>query len=580
MFRQQIRLSLFAVLAAFMLALTGCGGGGGGGEDPPMMPEPPPPDPQMVCEDAGGRYNADGTCTSAEELTMERQQEQRTAISMAIGTATTAVNAVNNDSTDAEVSAADTAIAAAKMAIANAADLPQAEKDANTGTVNALDTLLTGAKTARMDAMDEDDRIAREAMAATAAKLYNGISAPIGDLTDGSPDAATDRAAAYGGTNDSQILVSIGDGTATPTAAITLSEDEDTMVDANHGWAGKRYADAPGGDSVEAIVYSNVEAPTPGRKFGSSEPGTGDNRQYEYTLANGVLTAAEADGVGGAGTTFVDARVAFTGVTRTAGTETFRLPSPNPSGVSIITVPGSYHGVSGTYSCTPATPADGCSAAVAAQGFTLSAGDTWTFRPGNANAPVMESADTVYASYGWWLRKSADGQTFTASAFHDYKGTAGAVDIADLVAGTATYRGGAAGKYALSSTTGGTNDAGHFTARATLTADFADDTIKGTIDDFHGADGMHRDWSVELKTSAISTTGGITGTAADAAAGDQDTVWTIGGTDATDAAIANGAWSGNLREEGTDGVPAVATGVFYTEFNRSGKMVGAFGATK
>ena len=238
MFRHQMKLSLFAVLAAFTLALTGCGGGGGGGDDPPMMPDPPP-DPQMVCEDAGGRYNADGTCTSAAELTMERQQEQRNAISTAIGTATTAVNAVNNDSTDAEVSAADTAIGNARTAIANAADLPQAEKDANTGTVNALDTLLTGAKTARTDAMDDAQRQADMEMAATAAKLYNGISAPMGNV--GSP-AATDRAAAYGGTNDSQIMVSFGLPADSP-AAVTLSEDKDTMVATNHGWAGKRYAD-------------------------------------------------------------------------------------------------------------------------------------------------------------------------------------------------------------------------------------------------------------------------------------------------------------------------------------------------
>ena len=57
--------------------------------------------------------------------------------------------------------------------------------------------------------------------------------------------------------------------------------------------------------------------------------------------------------------------------------------------------------------------------------------------------------------------------------------------------GTATYSGGAAGKYALHSTTGGTNDAGHFTADATLEANFNNDTVSGTIDGFMGAD-----WSV------------------------------------------------------------------------------------
>jgi len=46
-----------------------------------------------------------------------------------------------------------------------------------------------------------------------------------------------------------------------------------------------------------------------------------------------------------------------------------------------------------------------------------------------------------------------------------------------------------------------------------------------------------------------------------------------------DSADASGEWSGQFREQGTDGVPGVVTGTFYTEFGRDGKMVGAFGAT-
>ena len=87
MFRQQIRLSLFAVLAAFTLALTGCGGGGGGGDDPPMMPEPTA---QERCEAGGGRYNADGSCTSAEDLAAEAEAK---AISDAIAAAKVAYDA-------------------------------------------------------------------------------------------------------------------------------------------------------------------------------------------------------------------------------------------------------------------------------------------------------------------------------------------------------------------------------------------------------------------------------------------------------------------------------------------------------
>ena len=266
-------------------------------------------------------------------------------------------------------------------------------------------------------------------------------------------------------------------------------------------------------------------------------------------------------------------RVSLSGVTRTAGTETFSLPDPNTGNQQDINVSGSYHGVSGTYTCDTGSGRDGtCTAVVATQGFTLAGSGTWTFTPSNAETRVTDSKDTAYASYGWWLSKAANDGPFTASAFHDFKGTAGTVNIADLVAGSATYVGGAAGKYALSSSTGGTNDAGPFTARATLEAEFgaSANSITGTIDKFMGADGKSRDWSVELNETAVADNGAITALTSDA------TVWTIG----TDEGEATGEWGGNLREEGTDGVPMVATGTFYTEFGRAGKMVGAFGANK
>ena len=93
--------------------------------------------------------------------------------------------------------------------------------------------------------------------------------------------------------------------------------------------------------------------------------------------------------------------------------------------------------------------------------------------------------------------------------------------------------------------------------------------ITGTIDRFMGADGMMRDWSVKLGGSAI-TDGGVIGDATDG------TEWTINGTAAADS----GNWVGSLRENGTDGVPKVATGTFYSEYGTAGKMVGAFGANK
>ena len=417
---------------------------------------------------------------------------------------------------------------------------------------------------ARM-AQEEADR---KAMATTAAKLYAGIGMPT--TADSTPQNMR-RNAAYG-TDESQITVTIGgfedDGTTPTSTPIMLSEDKKTMVADNHGWEGKRYADPAGGDMVEAMVYSNVSDPKQGDMF---------SKKYDDDLADGVLPATTVGAADSAGL------VASPSFDQSAGIKRFPLPQNDPSNPTTVVVPGSFHGVAGTYSCMPGGAV--CAVRVADKGFELGTvpsatastwadGTTaWTFKPADVDARVTEMKDGEYVSYGWWIRKAANDGPFTASAFHDEKGGVPAASGLGELNGKATYMGGAAGKYALASSTGGTNDAGHFTARATLEADFTDNeganAITGMIDMFMGADGMPRDWSVKLNGSPITDTGGI----GDASNG---TVWTIG----EDAAKASGNWTGLLQNNGTDNVPQVATGTFYTDYGTAGMMVGAFGANK
>ena len=396
------------------------------------------------------------------------------------------------------------------------------------------------------DAEEEDRRKAAEAAVATAAKLYAGISAP----TDSTSNAAR-RHAAYSGGN---IAVSIGTATA-----VNLSEDKKTMVDANFGWEGTRYmAEPDGGGTYEAFVYSNVGDPTPGDKF---------SEEYTDDISDGTLDQDTTEGTA--------ARVASPSFDQSAGVKTFDLPTNTVA----VMISGSYHGVAGTYSCVPGS-GNKCAARLAESGFDLggvtaanafaATNAAWTFKPSNPDALVMSVPDAIYASYGWWIHKSEDGETFTASAFVADRGDVPDASDIGTLRGTATYTGGAVGKYALRSSTGGTNDAGHFTARATLEADFNDDMISGTIDNFVGADGQARNWSVELKDATISDVGVIARNDPD------DTAWTIDGT----AASASGDWSGSLQDNGGDGVPKVATGTFSSEFGMDGKMVGAFGANK
>ncbi len=143
-YRNLTTICLATVLA---FGLAACGGGSSTTPDPTPMPDP-----------AVG---------------------ERATIATAIGTAQTAVAAVSDDSTDAQVKAADDAITAARNAIAAATNVPMDETAANTKTVDVLETQLSGAKMSRMTAMDD----AAKAAAKDAVALFDGIDEATSDLT-------------------------------------------------------------------------------------------------------------------------------------------------------------------------------------------------------------------------------------------------------------------------------------------------------------------------------------------------------------------------------------------------------------
>ncbi len=564
---------VLVLVASLALLLAGCGGGS-------STPEGPTP------EEVAAMKAMEMRAMEQKADLEEAHEALTTALAATLNTqdALDAANAAHKTLSDAITAAADV----------SAADKAKYENAASAAMDRIADAqkIFDAAEVERM-AMEQEQQRKEEAaaaaeMAATAAKLYAGIGDnPLLATGDGA------RSAAYSGTNDADITVTMDDAAEGDGADVTQAlKATDMSVAANHGWEGKQYTASGTGVSgtYEAIVYSNVGEPTQGGKFGQigvTSPAEG----YQYGLnAAGMLVITATENTG--------AKVRGASFDHTSGVKQFKFPSPNPSGVTKVSVPGTFHGVSGTYTCTPGSAT--CAARKTERGFelgTLSRGSftvsatEWTFRPSNPEARVTDVPDADYASYGWWIHTAENG-TLTASAFVDDKGTAPTTSGVTALQGTATYMGGAAGKYALASSTGGTNDAGHFTARATLEADFGNETalgtITGTIDQFIGADGESRDWSVKLNKSAIADGGAITGVPDTAGTGldtvntgDQSTVWTIGGN----AAAASGMWSGDLKDTAataTDvsGVPKIATGTFYTEFGTAGRMVGAFGANK
>ena len=561
---------ILILVASLALLLAGCGGGGSS-TTAPVDPGPTP----------------------AETAIMEAETALETAQA-----------AVSGAMTDAEMRDA-------YRAVQQAADSLVMVLKANGGSPAAVEAATTTRQTAMYMADNlaqkiEDDAVAADAaMTALAAKLYTAIGAkPLGDRTIGLPAHSGDLT----GISNTGVLTVHNVSVNVPSAAAgpQLKEDKSTMVPPLHGWTGSRHTatvaagtPAPergtiGAGTYTAHLYSNVGEPTQGDPF---------NEEYTLTAADAANpgeTAALATGVVGTTTEAeldVQARIASMSFDQSAGTKAFELPTNTVR----VMVPGSYHGVSGNYYCAPNT-GNSCAAQVAAKGFALGGvadntnaftvnGGTWTFKPGDPKALVTAEPDEIYPVYGWWLHEALDGTT-TVSPFTSYRSTDGLVNLSPstnafagaipiILHGTATYRGGAAGMYALQSSTGGMNDAGHFTADAELKATFSttaggtfttdiNHKIEGTIDNFMGSDGMSRDWSVALKEGSIDYSGLFpteTGSRL------PKTTWSIGGTDAGES----GQWKGNLYKQNDGGVPTVGTGVFHSEYDNIGRMVGAFG---
>ena len=232
------------------------------------------------------------------------------------------------------------------------------------------------------------------------------------------------------------------------------------------------------------------------------------------------------------------------------------------------TTTGTLQGASGTYRCGGETLTVSCT--VQNQGAQFGFAGPWTFRPSNGRVTVRED-DAIYMYFGSWSRHKTAADEWLFRTFHgpeDSRDTA----VAD-VSGIFTYRGPAAGYYAIYQPLGGQSGHGAFTATATLTADFGDTdtdegTVRGVINQFVG----HPDWSVTLKQGNI-----VSGTNNDPGAGANGEVsWSIGGN-AEEAGSWKAKFYSNIAEQ-TGVVPSGIAGKFEANYLGAGALIGAFGA--
>ena len=601
---------------------------------------------------------------------------ERARINRAIATARSAVGAVGDAATDAQVTAAENALSALQATINAASNVPEHERNAHTATHGLIEADLTAAKMSRDMAMkaaedkrQEEQTAMAEETRATAQKLFNAIerdreidvdnplrnplrltrsvrgpqtiysirSNPFIRGTDGiDPDGGGKETTVDGEAN------SIG-----PKDDIAGKELPELA-----GWKGGEYvyehADCettafPGGceegirDHLVIYTYTNQADAEPApanpqtfaERYGvdSNDDGTLDNAWYmpetptqKAHITNDGLTANDV---------FKNWPLITSNMFATAGAKVHtREDDPETESIdeSMISIRGAFDGAAGVYTCK-GTEAEACmstylvgdaSSRTPEEGtpyilLTGGGDDGWTFTVDNANAMVTtdenEATETILGLwYGWWAREMpGDDGWFDVRPITTF-GPGGKPPSANAVAaaikGSATYTGGAAGKYAIyyNNPVADGLSAGAWTADAMLKADFDNGKVSGELTSFM-VGGQAMDWKVELLESGdingTVTPGGSRGRIATLGEGgfqldgsnhgfsnaENGTVWTMGGM-AGDKA---GSWYGDFwAEEGTtvdstaanNPAPESATGVFWAEHGNTARMTGAFGVTR
>ena len=152
---------VLVLVASLGLLLAGCGGGS---STPSPAPDPEPT-PQQACEAADGRWNSDGTCTSAADLAVEAQHE---SVSGDVTMAEMAVGALTAMSTDEDVTRAKELIAAARTALGEADLLSANQVFALSERLSAVDGTLA---TAEANIDEHRQMIAEEQQRMTAQRM-------------------------------------------------------------------------------------------------------------------------------------------------------------------------------------------------------------------------------------------------------------------------------------------------------------------------------------------------------------------------------------------------------------------------
>ena len=567
------KLYAFALAAVFALTLAGCGGGGGTAADPepPAMPEPTP---QEMCEGDGGRYNADGSCTSAADLAEE----------MALSGAQSAAMAAYMAAMAAVSGAVD------PVAMSNAQAAADMAKGASDSA--AMATTSAMAMEYQMKAeMYRDNAMAAAGMPGLglimlANKVLNGDDITNAELDGSTPPKAASNAknvdaaiAAAGAPVTATGFTNQGGVSGTDTVA-TVTEVSGTAVAAHRAGgstftlelgSGNRFLtgetpsrfETKGGWEAQDLLFQADAATVKTHLVASTD--------IQATTKKDVYTQATTDA-----DIAVDSVI--TGDVPNDGSDF--VASYNPSTTD------NTAGRTGEIYC-PSDVTAGCAISVDGNGKVTTVSG---YKVSYAKT-TEDNIDGDYLAWGFWVTGSvrdtllnADGSAITADAAQAGAFAYGSMPFAVVagITGKATYNGVANGLYSA----GGMVQ--YFDADAMLEANFGGATntaplaaISGSISNIMAA-GQSIDGSLTLERGNINATGGIIGTGPTGTEGIATTDGVLGGNGF------RGQWGGQLYGPAARNAAATATthpttvaGTFSAS-TQDDKMslLGAFGAWK
>ncbi len=316
--------------------------------------------------------------------------------------------------------------------------------------------------------------------------------------------------------------------------------DEADAPHAIDGWAGvtleNQNIPAVGAiKDLRAVVYSNIEEP----EKVDFEDVYGDNPTDRQGNAARSIWNRDTTAPG-AGYSSENRSLTLTGGAISVGTsrikaddddhfppkgQTFSYGSTDDDDARRV-IPGTFHGADGEYRCIAETS---CTVTVNANGhytFTATGGANaeWVFI--HNNGAQAEVADVDHLTFGYWISTPMDANTDGTYTYEVDLIAGGSLLFLDEDApatGSATYKGDAAGVYAVKTGPAGQAQLtswGEFIADASLTAkwgslgetDKSGATLQGQITNFQSADGKNINmdgWRVDLREDDLASSDGM-----------------------------------------------------------------------